>query len=94
MNQILTQIQEEFDKKFLTDFDMEIVGWNTDEPDIDEIKDFLTQSNLRVIEKVKEWVEHRKPIRRSEQVTHSTYNDGARDILDEFENFLSLIEQK
>lgn len=68
MKQTLAQIQEETLKRFLADFEYrgfsELGWWTKDEEcrpmQIHHIEAFLTQSNLRVIEKVKEMVENLK----------------------------------
>lgn len=53
MNQTLKQIEEEFDERF-GKFSVNV---NKKPLTSKEVKDFLTQSNLRVIEKVnKEWM--------------------------------------
>lgn len=95
MNQTLTQIQEEFEEKYAAFEFCDQDNMTITKPQMKKLSDFLTQSNHRVLEKVKEMVNKHG---NNHSGIHGEYlerpmmycDDMARFILDD----LSLIEQK
>lgn len=41
---VIAQAEDRFNEQFLTDFDMEIIDWKDENPNPDEIKDFIFKS--------------------------------------------------
>lgn len=81
MKDLLQKLQEEFDEKYGMVFNLDNDGNPTFECTV-EVKDFLTQSNLRVIEKVKEILKKHRGIY------------GMGNIDDVYLELSTLIEQK
>lgn len=104
MNQTLTQIQEEFDEKFTYQKPTRKYGkilYATPVllASVDEIKSFLTQSNLRVIEKVRQVVKSELLKRMMKYDSKDGYSTLHDEILEKVSNDVddilsTLIEQK
>lgn len=99
MNQTLTQIQEEFEEKYAAFEFCDQDNMTITKPQMKKLSAFLTQSNLRVIEKVKEMVEENNKWATENneyddekwKIHYGGYKEAVKNILSDLS---TLIEQK